>query len=155
MARGTSLFVVAPGRGGYDPVKEADLDMDPIEAQITFCYTDDLRRTSEFYEDILGLEMVLDQGGCRIYRIRDGAYWGFCEREGGAKPDGIVLTLVTPDVDAWYRDLSGRGVVFEKTPASNPRFGIYHCFLRDPNGYLLEIQRFDDPRWSSTRETEE
>jgi len=24
---------------------------------------------------------------------------------------------------------------------------IYHCFLRDPNGYLLEIQRFLDPAW--------
>jgi hypothetical protein len=24
---------------------------------------------------------------------------------------------------------------------------IYHCFLRDPNGYLIEIQRFLDPAW--------
>ena len=24
---------------------------------------------------------------------------------------------------------------------------IYHCFLRDPNGYLIEIQRFLNPAW--------
>jgi catechol 2,3-dioxygenase-like lactoylglutathione lyase family enzyme len=40
-----------------------------------------------------------------------------------------------------------RGVAIEKPPAANPEFEIYHFFFRDPNGYLLEIQRFDDPRW--------
>jgi hypothetical protein len=34
---------------------------------------------------------------------------------------------------------------FEKPPAANPRYNIYHCFLRDPNGYLLEIRRFLHP----------
>jgi hypothetical protein len=24
-------------------------------------------------------------------------------------------------------------------------FRLYHCFLRDPNSYPIEIQRFDDP----------
>jgi catechol 2,3-dioxygenase-like lactoylglutathione lyase family enzyme len=32
-------------------------------------------------------------------------------------------------------------------PAFNADFRIYHCFFPDPNGYLLEIQRFDDPAW--------
>ncbi len=34
-------------------------------------------------------------------------------------------------------NLAAQGVVFEKPPADNPRYGIYHCFLRDPNGYLI------------------
>jgi len=38
-----------------------------------------------------------------------------------------------------------RGVVFDSPPALNPKYNIYHCFLRDPNGYLLEIQRFEQP----------
>ncbi|OQY24133.1 MAG: hypothetical protein DRJ03_06405 [Chloroflexi bacterium] len=33
----------------------------------------------------------------------------------------------------------------------NPRYNIYHCFLRDPNGYLIEIQRFLDSAWKGTR----
>ncbi len=44
--------------------------------------------------------------------------------------------------------LNEQGVEFEKLPAHNPQFEIYHCFLRDPNGYLVEIQRFDDPGWN-------
>jgi catechol 2,3-dioxygenase-like lactoylglutathione lyase family enzyme len=59
------------------------------------------------------------------------------------------LTIVTPEVDGWYRHLRDRGVVFQEPPALNPRYNIYHSFLRDPNGYLIEIQRFLDPSWAS------
>ena len=34
-----------------------------FDAGITFCYTRDLKATSEFYERVLGLELALDQGG--------------------------------------------------------------------------------------------
>jgi catechol 2,3-dioxygenase-like lactoylglutathione lyase family enzyme len=61
--------------------------------------------------------------------------------------EAIILTLVTEDVDGWYEYLSGRGVEIEHEPRHNPTYNIYHFFLRDPNGYRLEIQRFEDPRW--------
>ena len=122
--------------------------MSPIDAQITFCYTRDLPRTARFYEEVVGLRLVLDQGGCRIYRTAAGAYLGFCGRDDADRPAGVILTLVTDGVDAWHARLSERGVEFEKAPAHNPEYGIYHCFFRDPNGYLLEIQRFDDPHWN-------
>jgi catechol 2,3-dioxygenase-like lactoylglutathione lyase family enzyme len=57
------------------------------------------------------------------------------------------LTIVTKEVDRWYRYLTDRGIEFEKEPAFNPEYDIYHCLLRDPNGYLIEIQRFEDPAW--------
>jgi catechol 2,3-dioxygenase-like lactoylglutathione lyase family enzyme len=120
-----------------------------FDAGITFCYTRDLKRTAKFYEETLGLPLILDQGGCRIYRVSEGACFGFCEREDVGTGKGLILTFVTDDVDGWYERLSGLGVEFEKEPAFNPDYNIYHCFLRDPNGYLLEIQRFEDPRWSS------
>ena len=121
-----------------------------IESQITFLYTDDLQATTEFYENILGFQLVLDQGPCRIYQVCLNGYLGFCENNGvGAnnKKD-IIFTLVTPDVDAWYERLKRFDVVFEKEPQYNPRFQIYHTFFRDPNGYLIEIQRFEDPTWN-------
>ena len=39
------------------------------------------------------------------------------------------------------------GADIETRPEHNLEYRIYHFFLRDPNGYLLEIQRFEDPRW--------
>ncbi|MCL4829245.1 MAG: VOC family protein [Caldilinea sp.] len=114
--------------------------------QVTFLYTADLAATARFYEEIIGLPLVLDQGSCRIYRVSADGFLGFCQRTGAA-PTGVIVTFVTQDVDEWHMQLVARGVVFEKTPTFNTDYNIYHCFLRDPNGYLLEIQRFCDPAW--------
>jgi catechol 2,3-dioxygenase-like lactoylglutathione lyase family enzyme len=120
----------------------------PVHQQVTFLYTCDLAATARFYEEVLSLKLALDQGDCRIYRVSRDGYLGFCQRQ--AVPErsaGVIFTLVTQEVDEWYRYLSGRGVTFEKPPTLNPRYGIYHCFLRDPNGYLIEVQRFLDSSW--------
>lgn len=120
------------------------------DAQVTFCYTPDLAATHDFYAGVLELPLALDQGACRIYRVREGAFIGFCTRDTAPAPHGVTLTLVTEDVDGFCARLSERGVTFEKGPAYNPDFRIYNCFFRDPTGYLLEVQRFEDPAWSGT-----
>jgi len=117
----------------------------PIESQITFLYTVDLKETARFYEDVLGLQLWRDQTTCRIYTLTEDALVGFCQGDdvGDEHPD-VIFTIVTPDVDGWYQHLRAQGVAFEKEPALNSKYQIYHCFLRDPNGYLIEIQRFLD-----------
>jgi catechol 2,3-dioxygenase-like lactoylglutathione lyase family enzyme len=122
----------------------------PITEQITFLYTRDLMTTAHFYEEIMGFPLVLDQGGCRIYGVTGDAYLGFCEREEAPEqPQGILFTLVTSEVDRWAAHLESHDVVFEKRPARNSTYNIYHCFVRDPNGYLIEIQRFLDEEWNA------
>ena len=121
----------------------------PIHQLVSFLYTRDLTATAYFYEETLGLTLALDQGDCRIYRVSRDGFLGFCQRqESPDRPAGVILTLVTPEVDEWHRYLSHRGVSFDKPPTLNPKYNIYHCFLRDPNGYLIEIQRFLDSAWS-------
>ena len=51
-----------------------------IDQQVTFLLTSDLAATAHFYEDVLGLPLVLDQGSCRIYQVNGNAFIGFCER---------------------------------------------------------------------------
>lgn len=120
-----------------------------INQQITFLYTSDLEMTAQFYENVLELELALDQDSCRIYRTSCNSFLGFCQRT-GVQPNhpDVVLTMVTEDVDGIYAVLAERGVKFVSPPTFNPKFNIYHCYLQDPNGYLLEIQRFEDSRWS-------
>lgn len=120
----------------------------PLEQQITFLYTRDLTASKHFYEDKLGFKLWLDQGSCRIYSVCGHAYLGLCQQEITSVPSSqnqsnIIFTLVTQQVDEWYEYLKERGVEFEKTPTLNQKYNIYHCFLRDPNGYLIEIQRFE------------
>lgn len=112
---------------------------------ITFLHTADLDATTRFYEDILGLELVRDQGVCCIFRTSGNGFIGFCQHLESAAPQGVILTLVCEDVDERYEILRKKGVQFSKAPGHNPEFGIYDCFFSDPNGYLVEIQRFDKP----------
>lgn len=128
-----------------------------IQGGITFLYVSDLSRSADFYGVRLGLELVLDQGACRIYRLCGGSYLGICRGDSGGKRtapggEGVIITLVVADVDRWYSELSGAGVEIEAEPEENERFEISHFFLRDPDGYLVEIQRFWDPTWSEPLE---
>lgn len=123
-----------------------------IEQQVTFLYTADLAATAHFYEAVLQLPLVLDQGTCRIYATGGDAYLGFCQSLSAAagtavNPAGLILTLVTPEVDAWHRYLRAHQVPIEKPPTFNETFNITQLFARDPNGYLIEIQTFHDPAW--------
>jgi catechol 2,3-dioxygenase-like lactoylglutathione lyase family enzyme len=119
-----------------------------IDQQVTFLYTQRLAESAHFYERVLGLPLVLDQGTCRIYQVAGTAFVGICERaDAPAEPRGVIFTLVTQEVDRWHEYLVAQGVAIEKPPTLNPAYNIYHCFLRDPSGYLIEIQTFRDPTW--------
>ncbi len=104
---------------------------------------------------MLGLPLVLDQGVCRIYHVAGDAFVGFCTRatvlaDDAHAPQSVILTFVTDAVEVvymWAQRLIDAGVTLEKTPQLNPTYNIYHCFVRDPNGYLIEIQHFLDPAW--------
>jgi catechol 2,3-dioxygenase-like lactoylglutathione lyase family enzyme len=118
-----------------------------ISAAITFLKTSDLEETTHFYRNILKLPLVLDQGPCRIFRILPGAYVGFCIQDTAPDNRDVILTLVLEDVDSVCTALEGAGVPIEVQPRYNEQYQIYQCFARDPNGYLIEIQRFHDPGW--------
>ncbi len=123
-----------------------------IDAQITFVYSDDLARSARFYEDVLGLDLALDQGSCRIYRVAGSkAYIGVCRGAGPpADSAGIILTLVTADVEGWYDKIIASGWECDHPPRRNETYDITHFFLRDPAGYRIEIQRFSSADWDQS-----
>lgn len=123
--------------------------------QVTFLYVKDLEKSGRFYGETLGLELVLNQGLARIYRVGSGnAFLGICLSSAVQQappadraPLGVIVTFVTEDVDSAYGALRAKRVEFEKAPAVNTTYNIYNCFFRDPDGYLLEIQKFMSPDW--------
>ena len=120
----------------------------PFEQSVCFFYTNKPKQTEHFYTEVLGLPLALDQGACQIYQISSTGYVGFCTHREAANPEGVNVTLVIRQVETVYEQLLNRGVQFEKPLSFNEQFQITNAFFRDPNGYLLEIQRFDDPRWA-------
>jgi catechol 2,3-dioxygenase-like lactoylglutathione lyase family enzyme len=126
-----------------------------FEEQIVFIKVDDLNSSREFYEEILGFPLVLDQGKCRIVQTKKGGggYFGYCDSGGNSKDSGgVIFTFVTPNVDDWYRYLETKNVELLGKPKINQEFGIYHFYFKDPDGHLLEIQKFLDVDWNNPEE---
>ena len=120
--------------------------MNAFDSQITFLPVADLARSAQFYELVLLLHPVLDQGGIRIFRVAGGGYLGLCQSDAPlAADDRLILTFVTEQVDEWHTRLEAQGVPTDGPPRENARYQIYHFFARDPDGYRLEVQRFLHP----------
>jgi catechol 2,3-dioxygenase-like lactoylglutathione lyase family enzyme len=117
---------------------------------ITFFYYEDLAEVIPFYEQTLGMELVLDQGLARIYRLGR-SYFGIVDGNRGhlafQDHSAVLLTIVVDDVPAWHARLTEAGV----NGLTEVRWGRYceHFFFEDPKGYAIEIQRFIDPAVSA------
>ncbi len=122
----------------------------PISA-ITFLKTRDLVETTRFYTQVMGFALALDQGKCRIFKVCTNSYIGFCLTDGSTGCDEVIVTLEMEDVDGFCKYLEGMGLEIEVQPRRNTRYNIYQMFIRDPNGYRIEIQEFLDPRWKGQR----
>ena len=116
---------------------------------MTFLYVRDLRISSAFYNETLGLPLILDKGKCRIFQISKDGFIGVCQCNDERPPasEGFIVTMVTEDVDGWYERLREKGVQFNNPPMENTEFNIYHFFLSDPDGNQIEIQQFHDSAW--------
>ena len=119
------------------------------ELAITFFYYRDLQAAMRFYEGVLGLPLVIDQGWSKIYRICPGAHVGLVDEAKGmnkwAADKPVQLCIRVPDVDAWYayaqtEALDGLSPLFE-----NNDIGIRAFVFRDPEGYQIEIQTATRP----------
>ena len=121
--------------------------MKAITGQISWVYTETLAPCVAFYRDALGLKVVLDAGQAMIFATAEGARIGVCETfaDRVVEPSGGMITLLVDGVaavDAWYARLETAGVDLQGAPQNMDRFGIYSFFVRDPNGYLIEVQCF-------------
>ncbi|MBS1517058.1 MAG: VOC family protein [Bacteroidetes bacterium] len=125
-----------------------------FDSQIIFLSVKDLEETSSFYEKAFEFQLTLDQGPCRIYKTPADTFIGFCRKENFRVSDNAVITFVTQEVDAVFQQLKKNipGIVIAKEPAYNEQFKIYNCFVKDPDGYLIEIQRFDTEDWDKVTE---
>lgn len=113
---------------------------------ITFLYYEDLDTAVEFYEDNLGLELTVDQGWAKIFRVAEESYIGLVDGGVGYhKPSGdkpVMITLVVPDVDTWYEYLQEMDVETLTEPKDDEELNIRMFLLEDPEGYVIEIQKF-------------
>lgn len=120
-----------------------------IASQIAFLYYKDLAAAQQFYEGILGLELVEDQGWAKIYRVNGTAFVGLVDEARGslkAQPENaVMITFVVDDVPGWYHYLRKNGVEIRREYGRSQTIQIEYFFAEDPGGYVLEFERFLKP----------
>ncbi|GAA3559775.1 VOC family protein [Kribbella ginsengisoli] len=129
-------------QGGF-PVPEAGL----VVAQ--FLTVRDVRVSREFYADVFGGRVVLAENPAVVQVANT---WIIMNPGGGPTPDKPGVTLSAPeagdpvsaflnvrvaDIAAFYADARAKGAQFLTEPLD--RGSEVRCYLRDPDGYLIEI----------------
>ena len=115
-----------------------------VKGLITWLYYRNLPEAMRFYEEVMGFRMEVDQGWSKIYKVREGAYVGLVDEKQGyhrasdTKP--VILCLNVYSADSWYERLKERGVKLESQPKESQRLNIKVFMLRDPEGYVVEVQ---------------
>ena len=120
-----------------------------VDGLLTFFYYKDLASAGEFYEKIMGFELVQDQKWAKIFKVADSAFMGCVDGNIGyhkhdpTKP--VMLTVIVDDPDAWYEHFIENGVETLNKPHDDVELNMRIFLLHDPEGYVIEIQKFNDP----------
>ncbi len=114
-----------------------------------FLTVQDVERSRAFYADVLGGQILLERDPC-IIKLANA--WVTLNVGGGPtedKPDVILAPPVDPkkasnfmnirvaDIKAKYEDWRSKGAEFLTPPID--RGGEIRCYMRDPDGYLIEV----------------
>lgn len=109
----------------------------------------DVVASRDFYADILGGEVVLEENPA-IVKVANS--WIIMNPGGGPTPDKPDITLAPPtpgdpvtsflnvrvaDIESFYADAKAKGAQFLTEPLD--RKAEIRCYIRDPDGYLIEV----------------
>jgi catechol 2,3-dioxygenase-like lactoylglutathione lyase family enzyme len=121
-----------------------------------FIVSDDVERSRRFYTDVLGGK--LERSG-EPTNVALGNSWIVINGGGGPTDDKPTVILETPpepdrvssflnirvkDIEAVYAEWSARGAEFLTPPKQHP-YEI-RCYIRDPDGHLIEVGQTTDPQ---------
>jgi len=118
-----------------------------FKATIVWFYYRDLPGVQRFYEDVLGLEMIVDQGWTKIYPAGPTAYLGLVDERRGmhhfTQQKAVTMSFFTADIDGWYAYLSANDAIEMRSQKIEVE-DEYRAFVAyDPEGYFLEWDVFN------------
>jgi putative intracellular protease/amidase/catechol 2,3-dioxygenase-like lactoylglutathione lyase family enzyme len=119
----------------------------------------DIERSARYYEKVFGARILsLGDGNAPGY-LQLANIWMIVNVGGGPTPDKPTVTLSVPDPDhissfmnfrvadiqACYELWKSRGAEFITEPI--PKYGETRCYIRDPDGYIIEVGQSTDLKY--------
>lgn len=117
-----------------------------INANMAFLYYKDMDKAINFYENVLGLEEVLDYGFAKAYRISTSSFVCLVDETGGmhktTEPKTVTLSFITNEIEEWYEYLKSKEVEIRNPLGSSKNHPTRGFVAYDPEGYFLEFVTF-------------
>ncbi len=118
-----------------------------IRASNLFLYYRDLSRATAFYRETLGLELVADYQMAKIFRMTEDSYLILVDAAKGMhpadEPKSVAVALLTDRLEQWHAYLGTKGIAPRTPFAPTPGRAHDGFVIEDPEGYLLEFERFN------------
>ena len=119
-----------------------------FKATITWLYYKDLPPMQTFYEEVLGLRQVVDQGWAKIYAGSKTGHVGLVDERRGmnhwTETKAVNVSFLVDDIDGWFKAVKDRALFpLRGTAVSDDDAGRYRAFVGyDPEGYYMEFDLF-------------
>ncbi len=99
----------------------------------------DIAAARRFYQDVLGLDLMMDHGWIATYGSRQTMSVQISvATEGGSGTPVPDLSIEVDDLDAALARMRQANITIEYGPADEP-WGVRRFYVRDPFGKLLNI----------------
>jgi catechol 2,3-dioxygenase-like lactoylglutathione lyase family enzyme len=118
-----------------------------FKATVVWFYYKDMQGIQRFYEDVLGFDLIADQGWAKIYPVGPTGYFGLVDEQLGmhnyTEQKAVTMSFFTADIDGWYEYLSKNDSI-EMRSEKIEEEDEYRAFVAyDPEGYYLEWDVFN------------
>ncbi|MCA9965457.1 MAG: VOC family protein [Anaerolineales bacterium] len=118
-----------------------------IRATVLWLYYNNLARAEQFYESLLGINLLVDQGWAKVYQVTGSSFLGPVSGEKGMHPateqKAVTVSFFTADVNGWFAHATAQPGFRLRTPAVTDESNLVHIFVGyDPEGYFLEWDTF-------------
>lgn len=101
--------------------------------------TQDIAAAKRFYQEVLGLDVLMDLGWIATYGSSEEANVQISfASQGGSGTPVPDLSIEVDDVDAAFERMTNAGFAIEYGPADEP-WGVRRFFVRDPFDRLVNI----------------
>ncbi len=145
---GSILSIIVTGAMTRD-LWAAESRLPPIDSHIVMLYYDDISDAADFYENTLGLQKTMNEDWVKIYQLTDTSSVGVVKVGPGAyhatqEKNAVMLSIVTSDVDGWYRRIKAAGQVKFLKDIHESDVPIRSFLVEDPGGYTVEFFQWLD-----------
>ena len=119
-----------------------------VQGTVLWLYYRDLPTMERFWEGLLGVDMIVDQGWAKVYQASPTGFVGLVDGERGlhnaTEEKSVTVSFFTSDVAAWQARTREQGLP-ERSPDLGSESGLVSTWVAfDPEGYFLEWDTFLD-----------